>query len=102
MRVPATPPQIICQELVNNLAANPRNNVGDLPRAVCLGQSRNECCVSWSAGVGNIPQGDLSSAASQVLGGCTEGLVVSGLARNVQLGGKCVTECLSNRVDGCS
>ncbi|KAJ7177191.1 hypothetical protein C8R46DRAFT_889765 [Mycena filopes] len=92
----------ICQDLVNNLRDNPNNNVGNSPRAICLGQSGNECCVGWSAPVGNMPQGDLFSAANAVFDGCTQETGVSGVARDVELDGVCVTQCLSNRATGCS
>jgi hypothetical protein len=48
-----------------------------------------------------IPQGDLFNAQNKVYRDCFGG-TISGLARNVNLNGGCVTECLSNRPDGCS
>lgn len=91
----------ICSQLINTLSSNSGNVIGNSPRAICLGQSGNQCCVSWSAAVGNMPQGDLFNAANKVFNTCF-GSTISGLARNVALNGGCVTECLSNRADGCS
>ncbi|KAJ7138825.1 hypothetical protein C8R46DRAFT_968979 [Mycena filopes] len=91
----------ICQQLVNSLNGN-GNTIANSPRSVCLGQSGNQCCVSWSAPAGNIPAADLFNAANDVLGACTRSGKVSGLARDVQLSGACVTQCLSNRPDGCT
>ncbi|KAJ7114957.1 hypothetical protein C8R44DRAFT_536142, partial [Mycena epipterygia] len=92
----------ICRQLINGLESNSGNVIGNSPRSICLGQGGgNECCVSWSAAVGPIPQGDLFSAANKVFESCG-GTAVSGLARNVNLNGNCVTECVSNRADGCS
>ncbi|KAJ7102401.1 hypothetical protein B0H15DRAFT_329444 [Mycena belliarum] len=91
----------ICQQLVNSLNTNSGTVIGDSPRSICLGQSGNECCVSWSAAVGSMPQGDLFNAANKIFQDCF-GSTISGLARNVNLNGGCVTECLSNRATGCS
>ncbi|KAJ7456519.1 hypothetical protein FB451DRAFT_607293 [Mycena latifolia] len=91
----------ICNQLVNSLNSNSGTVIGDSPRSICLGQSGNQCCVSWSAAVGSMPQGDLFSAAKKVFSTCF-GSTISGLARNVNLNGGCVTECLSNRPTGCS
>ncbi|KAJ7456484.1 hypothetical protein FB451DRAFT_1276107 [Mycena latifolia] len=91
----------ICQQLVNSLNSNSGTVIGDSPRSICLGQGGNECCVSWSAAVGAMPQGDLFTAANKIFQDCF-GSTISGLARNVNLNGGCVTECLSNRPTGCS
>ncbi|KAJ7609300.1 hypothetical protein B0H17DRAFT_888983, partial [Mycena rosella] len=90
----------VCTQLVNSL--NTGTIIGDSPRSICLGQNGNQCCVSWSAAVGSMPQSDLFSAANKILPACVSGSSVSGLARNVNLNGGCVTGCLSNRATGCS
>ncbi|KAJ7102395.1 hypothetical protein B0H15DRAFT_329278 [Mycena belliarum] len=91
----------ICNQLVNSLHSNSGTVIGDSPRSICLGQGGNQCCVSWSAAVGSLPQGDLFDAAKKIFSSCF-GATISGLARNVNLNGGCVTECLSNRPTGCS
>jgi hypothetical protein len=94
----------ICSQLITTLTNNAGTVIGDSPRAVCLGQSGNECCVSWSNAVGPMIEGNLISAATLVYNSClavTE-LNMSGLARNVILNGGCVTQCLSNRPGGCT
>ncbi|KAJ6473347.1 hypothetical protein C8R47DRAFT_1053805 [Mycena vitilis] len=91
----------LCSQLVGGLNSNGGHVVGNSPRAICLGQGGNECCVSWSQAVGNMPQIDLYNAANKVFHTCI-GSTISGLARNVNLQGGCVTECLSNRANGCS
>ncbi|KAK6981602.1 hypothetical protein R3P38DRAFT_3113786 [Favolaschia claudopus] len=90
----------ICNQLINQLSANGGTVIGNSPRSICLGQGGNQCCVSWSAAVGNMPQGDLFNAANKVFHSCF-GTTISGLARNVELNGGCVTQCLSNRPTGC-
>ncbi|KAJ7456537.1 hypothetical protein FB451DRAFT_1143166 [Mycena latifolia] len=94
----------ICNQLINSLSSNSGTVIGASPRSICLGQGGNECCVSWSAAVGNMPQGDLYNAAKKVYSTClsSSSTTISGLARNVNLNGGCVTECLSNRPNGCS
>ncbi|KAJ6604176.1 hypothetical protein DFH09DRAFT_1018105 [Mycena vulgaris] len=91
----------ICNQLVNTLNNNSGTVIGNSPRSICLGQGNNQCCVSWSSPVGSMPQGDLYNAARKVFTTCY-GSTISGLARNVNLNGGCVTECLSNRPTGCS
>ncbi|KAJ7311764.1 hypothetical protein DFH08DRAFT_629393, partial [Mycena albidolilacea] len=86
----------ICDQLLTHLSSSGGTVIANSPCAVCLGQSDNQCCVSWSAAVGNMPQGDLFNAANKVCRDCFGG-TISGLTRNVNLNGGCVTECLSNR-----
>ncbi|KAJ7056269.1 hypothetical protein C8F01DRAFT_367600 [Mycena amicta] len=91
----------ICSQLVNSLDTG--TSIGNSPRSICLGQSSsNQCCVSWSAAVGTMPESDLFSAAQKTFNGCWSAVSGSGLARNVNLDGVCVTQCLSNRPDGCA
>ncbi|KAJ6570895.1 hypothetical protein DFH09DRAFT_1277509 [Mycena vulgaris] len=89
----------ICRQLVDNL--NVGDNVADSPRAICLGQGGDQCCVSWNRAVGNMPRALLYNAAKKILDTCFSVTFGSGLARNVNLNGQCVTECLSNRPNGC-
>ncbi|KAJ7844928.1 hypothetical protein B0H14DRAFT_3455341 [Mycena olivaceomarginata] len=91
----------ICNQLLTHLSSSDGTVIANSPRAVCLGQSGNQCCVSWSVAVGDIPQGDLFNAQNKVYRDCFGG-TISGLAQNVNLNGGCVTECLSNRPDRCS
>lgn len=90
----------ICSQLVNSL--NTGISIGNSPRSICLGQSNNQCCVSWSGAVGTMPESNLVNAANKIFGTCWSPTNGSGLARNVILNNICVTECLSNRPDGCS
>jgi hypothetical protein len=91
----------LCSQLLNNLSGNDGKSVANAPRAICLGQQNDQCCVSWSAAVGTMPQVDLFNAANKAFHSCF-GSTILGLARNVNLNGGCVTERLSNRSDGCS
>ncbi|KAK1763901.1 hypothetical protein QBC33DRAFT_622604 [Phialemonium atrogriseum] len=92
-----------CANLISALRRDPFRQLSQSPRAVCLGQGGGECCVSWSKAVSGLEQGDLLNGANFVLQDCLKsGNRVSGLTRNVQLQSSCVTECLSNRPDGCS
>ncbi|KAJ6523066.1 hypothetical protein B0H19DRAFT_1269185 [Mycena capillaripes] len=90
----------ICRQLVNSL--NTGTSIGNSPRSICLGQSNNQCCVSWSGAVGTMPESNLVNAANRIFGTCWSPTNGSGLARSVILNNICVTECLSNRPDGCS
>lgn len=90
----------ICSQLVNSL--NTGISIGNSPRSICLGQSNNQCCVSWSGAVGTMPESNLVNAANKIFATCWSPTNGSGLARNVILNNICVTECLSNRPDGCS
>ncbi|KAJ7253290.1 hypothetical protein C8J57DRAFT_1237625 [Mycena rebaudengoi] len=93
----------ICSQLITTINSNSGNILGDSPRAVCLGQSSNQCCISWSKAVGPMLQGSLSPAATKVYNVCLSGstLLQSGEAKNVILNGGCVIQCLSNRPGGC-
>ncbi|KAJ7823716.1 hypothetical protein B0H14DRAFT_2369991, partial [Mycena olivaceomarginata] len=91
----------VCSQLLNNLSGNGGKSVSNAPLAICLGQQSDQCCVSWSAAVGTMPQIDLFNAANKVFHSCFDS-TISGLARNVNLDGEYVTECLSNCPDGCS
>jgi len=71
-------------------------------RAVCLDQAGDRCCTSWSVSVDELQEYVLLFAAEKILNGCNYGgNRVGGSARNVLLMGTCVTQCLSNRPDGC-
>ncbi|KAJ7609882.1 hypothetical protein FB45DRAFT_340093 [Roridomyces roridus] len=90
-----------CQQLINSLSSNSGQGVGTSPRSICQSVNGNQCCVSWADPVSGLTQGDLVSAAQEVLDDCG-GNSVSGLSRNTNLNGICTTQCLSNRADGCS
>ncbi|KAJ7694408.1 hypothetical protein B0H17DRAFT_980823 [Mycena rosella] len=94
----------LCTQLIATVNANSGNIIGDAPRAVCLGQSSNQCCISWSDAVGPMLQGALAPAATKVFDVCfaDSALLESGLDRDVILNGGCVTQCLSNRPGGCT
>lgn len=93
----------VCQSLLSALNNNRQTTVSRSPRAVCQGQSNNQCCTSWSIEVnGNLQYGHLYDAASKVISQCNSGGSISGLARDVDLAGTCTTQCVSNRANGCS
>ena len=90
-----------CQHLVSVLSASGGTVLGTSPRSVCLTLSGNQCCTSWADVAPGVTDGDLASAAEDVLAGCVENNQ-SGVARNVNLNGICTTQCLSNRATGCT
>ncbi|KAJ7448912.1 hypothetical protein FB451DRAFT_1053500 [Mycena latifolia] len=94
----------ICAQLISAVTTNSNDILGDSPRAVCLGQSSNQCCISWSQDIGPMLEGALLPAAQKVYNTCfaNSPLLESGLARQVILNGGCVTQCLSNRPTGCT
>ncbi|OIW24425.1 hypothetical protein CONLIGDRAFT_685404 [Coniochaeta ligniaria NRRL 30616] len=70
------------------------------PRAVCRSSDGGKCCASW----GSVPQwgitkGDLLPAMNRIYNACYVGN--SGLVRQADLGGSCITICLSDRESGC-
>ncbi|KAF8175969.1 hypothetical protein K438DRAFT_1979475 [Mycena galopus ATCC 62051] len=88
----------LCAALIAQLDSS--TTIGNSPRSICLGQGGNQCCVSWSKAVGNMPESDLVNAARDIYNGCFSGSI-SGEANNVNLNGVCVTQCLSNRATEC-
>jgi hypothetical protein len=89
----------LCNRLFNSLTANPDVTVGPT-QSLCLEEAGSACCISWSANVGTFRQINLLPAAEAARDRCAS-TTVSGLARNVQIGTGCVTQCLSNRRTGC-
>ncbi|KAJ7603051.1 hypothetical protein B0H17DRAFT_1097735 [Mycena rosella] len=62
----------------------------------------NTCCTSWSRAVGRMPAAFSFEAAHKIRVACfSVQFGGRGLARNVDLNGQCVTQCLSKRPDAC-
>ncbi|KAJ6592650.1 hypothetical protein B0H19DRAFT_921467 [Mycena capillaripes] len=97
----ATP--AICNELILILNRTPTALLNGTPAAIGLGQASNQCCISWNANAGAMQQGALVHTATKVYNTCLapSTLRQSGVALNIILNGFCVTQCLSNRPDGC-
>jgi hypothetical protein len=64
-------------------------------------QNNNRCCIAWSQRVGGIRSHYLFNAASTMLNRCTRNDLISAWATDVDLAGYCMTQCTSNRPDGC-
>ena len=94
------PPSSLCAILINDLekAYFPLRSA---PRSVCLQQGSERCCVSWSKHVDGL-YGDMLYNAAIDTYPCIWQQGRSGLARDTSLNGVCLTQCLSNRPDGCS
>ena len=92
--------QAACQSLIDSLYWDNGASVGPSPRSICL-TLNSRCCISWSKNVGQFPANYLWWAANAVEKTCARGLV-DGIQRNTNLNGGCVTQCLSNRPNGCS
>jgi len=72
------------------------------PRSVCLGQGTDQCCISWSkTTIFSMEQKDVLPSAKRVYSECGPYYSKSGQEWNVLLDGTCVSQCLSNRPDGC-
>ncbi len=84
-----------------NLLAAFSNDLTDLPASCHIWY--NNCYVSWSA---VVPDGavraHLYNAGVETYNRCNENGWVSGLKRGVDINGKRITECLSDRATGCS
>jgi hypothetical protein len=91
-----------CNQLIDSLLSNGGTVLGDSPRSICLTQNGAQCCTSWSAVVHGLQEFSLANAATQILNNCVGPNHQSGLARNVDLQGVCLTQCLSDRATGCS
>jgi hypothetical protein len=91
-----------CNQLIDSLLSNGGVVLGDSPRSVCLTQNGAQCCTSWSAVVHGLQEFSLASAATKILNNCVGPNRQSGLARNVNLQGVCLTQCLSDRATGCT
>ena len=74
--------------------------LGSSPRSLCLSQGGNQCCVSWSANIGSVAESDLFNAGEAVFNTCI-GDNISGRASDVSINGQCLSQCLSNRPNGC-
>ncbi len=90
----------LCQQLIASLNTN--IPVSSSPRAVCLGQGSDQCCISWSkVTFWGIVEKDLLPSVQRVYKECGSGFSNSGQEWNVLLDGTCLSQCLSNRPDGC-
>ena len=74
--------------------------LGSSPRSLCLSQGGNQCCVSWSGDIGSITESDLFNAAEVMFNTCI-GDNISGWANDVSINRQCLSQCLSNRPNGC-
>jgi len=94
------PPLAACTDLINQVRGSSRL-LSSSPRSLCLSRSGKQCCISWSKDIGSVRESDLQNAANAVKNRClADGL--SGLARDVSINKQCLTQCLSNRPNGCS
>jgi len=91
----------LCGTLINNV-----KNMAVSGNAICLTKGGNQCCITWGKSAVNggnaFPGTDLVPAATAIHNDCKTSGGVSGKAGNVLLESTCLTECLSNRPDGCS
>lgn len=89
---------IVCLALISTLSGA---GVSTSPRAICLSQSGNQCCISWGNVVPGLVQNSLYNGANNARNGCGGGVLVSAVVRDVNLHGVCTNQCLSNRPSGC-
>ncbi|KAH8755112.1 hypothetical protein F5883DRAFT_430934 [Diaporthe sp. PMI_573] len=88
----------VCSALIGTLG---NAGVSTSPRAICLSQSGNQCCISWGNEVPGLVQGDLRNGANNARDRCGGGGLVSAVVRDTNLHGVCTNQCLSNRPTGC-
>lgn len=84
-----------CDKLINRLQ-NSSSTLPLAPRTIVNGI----CYVSWSEEVPGVPLGGLYDAAHEILQTCVQSHL-SGRALNARLGSTIVTECISDRAEGC-
>lgn len=88
----------VCSALMNTLS---NTGVNTSPRALCLTQSGNQCCISWGNVVPGLLQSDLWNGANNARNVCGGGGLVSAVVHDTSLHGVCTNQCLSNRPTGC-
>lgn len=91
-----------CDGLINYIRTISNQVLPNSPRDACLQQSGSRCCISWSKPVPGLRAGSLISGATPVRDQCVYVQASSGLMRDHSLNGVCLTQCLSNRPNGCS
>ncbi|KAF9930054.1 hypothetical protein FBU30_000891 [Linnemannia zychae] len=92
-----------CDYLINYLQSNSGSTMPVSPRAICfkVTPTGQQCCTSWSIAVNGGRYGYLLSAARAINTQCGTPSGTSGLSRDTSIGGTCLTQCLSDRPDGC-
>ncbi len=71
------------------------------PRSICLNVgTSNTCCVSWGRPFGRVMMSKFYPAGLKIWEACVTN-AMSGHARDVEIDGKCFSQCLSNRPTGC-
>jgi len=92
--------ELTCGWLIDEV----RNNPGTMPtspRSTCLTvRLYGTCCISWSKNAPGAAKSNFLNAATKTLDTCGDGYV-SGKSKDTNIGGVCLTQCLSNRPDGC-
>ena len=98
----------VCADLINQIGNN-GNTQATSPRSICMEWPRyGRCCVSWSVNAPGARTNYFYSAAQKTLSTCERGAngvilsSVSGKSKDTNIGGVCLTQCLSNRPDGCN
>jgi hypothetical protein len=83
-----------------NLLAALSNDLNEIPHSPRNIRYTN-CYASWSKPASGV-RAELYSAAVDIYNTCNSNGKVSGLKRNVNIGGTVLTQCLSDRATGCS
>lgn len=90
-----------CSSLREQIYLNRGNTLPATPRALCLSQGSDQCCVSWANLLhANTPWATLISANDALQFDCVNN-GKSGRALDVNLSDVCTTQCMSNRAEGC-
>lgn len=84
-----------CFALINALTRD-GNSIQNSPRDIRY----NNCYVSWSAVISGA-RFELTPHAREVYNSCNSNGKISGLKRDVNIGGRSVTVCMSDRPKGC-
>lgn len=92
-----------CTQLISSFDVRKNQEIPKSPQSVCIDGNTGKCCISWSRPAQNAKFTELKVTATDLNESCKyESHKVSGLVRNKILGNTCLTQCLSDRPNGCS
>ncbi len=95
-------PAGVCDSLISAMQAAGSNGIPGSTRSVCLDpDNQTRCCASWSHPA-SFQEQNLVPAARSVRNSCNSNGGISGTSHDTLLGSTCLTQCLSNRPDGCA
>jgi len=91
-----------CLKLQQMFELSPMEAVSDFAQSVCTTSGKQSCCTSWPDRIPGLTLGMLHSGLFNAIASCNPGNhMISAKVLNVELGGICTSQCISNRHDQC-